>query len=113
MADHDTLKEWMEARREELTKRLSGIKKDVTRRASADWSEQAQERENDEVIDALGNEARAELNLINKALDRMANEDFGFCEACGGEIAPARLIAMPYANLCITCAEKRDSTMGL
>ncbi|MRI35427.1 dimethylmenaquinone methyltransferase [Endozoicomonas sp. OPT23] len=108
MADHDKLKEWMESRRADLTRRLSSIKQDVTRRASADWSEQAQERENDEVIDALGNEAEAELNLINKALDRMANDDFGFCEGCGGDIAEARLTAMPYADLCITCAEKRD-----
>ncbi len=109
MADYDKLKEWMESRRDDLSKRLSSIKKDVTRRTSADWSEQAQERENDEVIDALGNEAEAELNLINKALDRMSNDDFGCCNSCGNEIASARLIAMPYAEFCIKCAEKRDA----
>lgn len=108
MADHEKLKSWMLSRREELNTRLGKIKKDVTRKASADWSEQAQERENDEVIDALGNEARSELNLINKALDRMNNDDYGFCTACGDEIAEARLEAMPYADLCIKCAEKRD-----
>ena len=109
MSDHNTLRDWMLYRREALNERLHNIKKDVTRKASADWSEQAQERENDEVIDALGNEAKIELNKINLALDRMNNDDYGYCVSCGDEIAPARLEAMPYADLCIKCAEARDS----
>ncbi|WP_252179266.1 TraR/DksA family transcriptional regulator [Endozoicomonas sp. 4G] len=108
MADYEKLKVWLLSRREELNIRLGNISKDVTRRASADWSEQAQERENDEVIDQLGNDARAELNLVNKALDRMNHDDYGFCTSCGDEIVEARLAAMPYADLCIKCAEKRD-----
>ena len=110
MSDHDKLKDWMLRRREELNERLHKIKRDVTRKASADWSEQAQERENDEVIDALGNEARIELNRINLALDRMQNDEYGFCTSCGNDIAPARLEAMPYADLCIKCAEVRDQS---
>ena len=109
MSDHDKLRDWMLSRREELSERLQKIKKDVTRKASADWSEQAQERENDEVIDALGNEAKIELNKINLALDRMNNDEYGFCVSCGDDIASARLEAMPYADLCIKCAEARDS----
>ena len=109
MSDYNKLKDWMLSRRDALNERLQKIKKDVTRKASADWSEQAQERENDEVIDALGNEAKIELNKINLALDRMKNDDYGFCVSCGAEIAGARLEAMPYADLCIKCAEVRDS----
>lgn len=109
MSDHDKLRDWMLSRREALNERLQKIKKDVTRKASADWSEQAQERENDEVIDALGNEAKIELNKINLALDRMNNDEYGICVSCGDDIVPARLEAMPYADLCIKCAEARDS----
>ncbi|WP_257253257.1 MULTISPECIES: TraR/DksA family transcriptional regulator [unclassified Endozoicomonas] len=108
MADYEKLKVWLLSRRDELNVRLGNISKDMTRRANADWSEQAQERENDEVIDQLGNDARAELNLVNKALDRMNHDDYGFCTGCGDKIIEARLIAMPYADLCIKCAEKRD-----
>ena len=110
MAEHEKLKDWLLSRRDELNVRLGKIKRDVTRKASADWSEQAQERENDEVLDALGNETRTELNLINKALDRMNSGDYGYCTACGEDIAEARLAAMPYADLCIKCAEARDSS---
>ncbi|MGI9277460.1 MAG: TraR/DksA family transcriptional regulator [Endozoicomonas sp.] len=108
MAEQEKLKDWLLSRRDELNVRLGKIKKDVTRKASADWSEQAQERENDEVLDALGNETRIELNLINKAIDRMNSGDYGYCTSCGEDIAEARLAAMPYADLCIKCAEARD-----
>ncbi len=105
MTDHDKLQRWLLARRDELNTRLGSIKKDATRKNSADWSEQAQERENDEVIDALGNETVMELGKINRALDRMSEGDYGFCAACGKEIPEQRLEVMPYADLCVKCAE--------
>ncbi|MDP0562101.1 MAG: TraR/DksA family transcriptional regulator [Candidatus Endonucleobacter sp. (ex Gigantidas childressi)] len=96
------------AKRGELAERLERIKRDVTRKASPDWSEQAQERENDEVVDALGNEATAELNRINRALARIESGNFGSCSSCGNKIPDGRLEAMPYADLCISCAEIRS-----
>ncbi len=108
MVDHEPLKALLLSRRDELTDRLKKIKRDMTRKNSADWSEQAQERENDEVIDALGNEATIELHKINKALDRIAEGEYGYCSVCGDEIAEGRLQAMPFTDLCIRCAEVRD-----
>ena len=46
------------ARRKELANRLERIKENLTSGHSADSQEQAQELENAEVVDALGNEAR-------------------------------------------------------
>ena len=107
MTDYDKLQKWLLARRNELNARLGKIKKDVSSKNSADWSEQAQERENDEVIDALGNEAVIELSKIGRALDRMNEGDYGFCLSCGAEIPVRRLEVMPYADLCIKCAESK------
>lgn len=104
MENRQQLKARLLSRRDELNSRIGRIKRDVTRKTSADWSEQAQERENDEVLDALGNEATLELNKINKALERMTEGGYGYCEACGCEIAAGRLQVMPYADLCIECA---------
>ena len=108
MTNHDKLQKWLLARRDELNTRLGKIKQDASRKNSADWSEQAQERENDEVIDALGNEAVLELRKINRALDRMGEGDYGFCLSCGKEIPPQRLEVMPYADLCVKCAQARE-----
>jgi len=46
---------------------------------------------------------------IRAALARIDQGAFGQCEACGGQIADARLRAMPYAATCIECARAGES----
>ena len=92
------------AKQRELNHRLENIKSNLTRGRSADSQEQAQELENAEVVDALGNEARLELRLIAKALDQIKNDSYGDCVDCGKTIPPARLKAHPFAERCIECA---------
>lgn len=45
-----------------------------------------------------------EAEQIMAALARIDSGDYGTCSVCGGEIAPARLQALPTATRCITCA---------
>ena len=45
------------------------------------------------------------LKKIEKALDKIDQDDYGFCEACGVEIGIRRLEARPTAELCIDCKE--------
>lgn len=94
---------------QELSDKLERIKTHVTTEANSDWSEQAQERENDEVIDALGNEVRRELQLVNLALFRMKEGEYEYCDDCGESINIERLKILPYTQHCIGCASKRDS----
>jgi len=93
----------------ELAEKLERIKGQLTTEANTDWSEQAQERENDEVMDALGNEVRRELQLVNLALHRMKEGDYEYCDDCGENINIERLKVLPYTMHCISCASKRDS----
>ena len=109
MDQHDAIREKLFAKRQELSRRLENIKSNITRGQSADSQEQAQELENAEVVDALGNEARLELNLISKALDQIKNGTYGSCVDCGKAIAPARLDAQPFAERCIDCATKAEA----
>jgi len=44
-----------------------------------------------------------ELKAIQDALARLARGEYGFCQRCGEEIAPARLEALPHATLCVRC----------
>ncbi|MAT50092.1 MAG: dimethylmenaquinone methyltransferase [Porticoccaceae bacterium] len=94
----------LEDRRAQLMHRIEQVKKDVTSEHSTDWSEQAQERQNDEVVQAIGNESRQELQQINRALERIAEGEYTTCSQCGGEINIERLKAVPYTSLCIDCA---------
>jgi RNA polymerase-binding protein DksA len=104
MDEYAEIRETLIAKREELAVRLERIKGNLTEGRSADSQEQAQELENAEVVDALGNEARLELNRIAKALDQIKNGSFGSCADCGEEIPMARLEAYPFADRCIRCA---------
>jgi len=88
-----------------LELRLASLKRDATRSHSSDSAEQAQERENDEVEDAIGLETKQSLALVRAALVRLDEGRYGNCEGCGESIASARLAALPEAALCVKCAE--------
>lgn len=87
-----------------LQQRLDAIKKDLQQEHSKDWEEQAQERENDEVLEALAAEVSEELKQIAIALNKIDSGDYGICSGCGEDIAKERLEVLPDADLCIKCA---------
>lgn len=99
----------LEALKTEMINRVNAIKKDISHvdePLSADWAEQAVERENEEVLNALGNAARDELKQIQAALNRLDNHSYGQCADCGDDIGVKRLQALPFALFCIECADK-------
>lgn len=87
-----------------LQQRLAAIQKDLQKEHSKDWEEQAQERENDEVLEALAAEVTEELQQIAIALKKIDTGDYGICSGCGEGIAQERLEILPDADLCIKCA---------
>ena len=105
MTDLEQRKRELEARLADLRQRLASLKVDAARAHSSDWAEQAQERENDEVVDAIGAETRESIAKLTSALERIEDGSYGVCKRCGGEIAAARLQASPEATLCINCAD--------
>jgi DnaK suppressor protein len=48
------------------------------------------------------------LKEIERSLKQMANGTYGVCEACGEEISPNRLKAIPWTRFCIRCQEERS-----
>ena len=73
---------------------------------AADFAEQAVERQNDEVLNALEQAAKQEIKKINHALARIEAGEYGICIECGEPIPEKRLIALPYTEHCVACAEK-------
>ncbi len=49
------------------------------------------------------------LEQVEDALERFEMGTYGLCERCGKEIDPARLKALPYATLCLSCQQRRES----
>ena len=92
---------------EKLTRRLHAIDRDIRHEGmSADWSEQASERENDEVLESLGKSSELELLKINYALKRIEDGSYFQCDECDADIPPARLELLPFTAHCVDCAEK-------
>src|SRR6188768_4227230 len=49
------------------------------------------------------------LQAIEEALVRMEKGTYGICRDCGDPIASARLEAIPWTRVCITCKQKQAS----
>jgi DnaK suppressor protein len=49
------------------------------------------------------------LQAIEEALARLDKGTFGTCRDCGEPISPARLNAIPWTRVCITCKEKQNT----
>jgi RNA polymerase-binding transcription factor DksA len=92
----------------ELDSRLHGLDAELDSRQSADWEDLATEREDDEVLERLGQSGEAEARQIRAALARLDDGSFGICLRCGEPVGEARLAAVPYAALCAACAGGRS-----
>ncbi|MGH0035508.1 MAG: TraR/DksA family transcriptional regulator [Myxococcota bacterium] len=104
MVDHQAAREKLEARREKLLARTGKIERDLRALANPDSQERVTERENDEVLEGLGEAERAELEQIRLALARLDAGTYFQCQRCGGEIPEARLEAVPETTYCVACA---------
>jgi RNA polymerase-binding transcription factor DksA len=106
--DYEDIRHDLVRKREEMLGRLSAIVQDVghlSQPLDPDFEEQAVERQNEEVMDALDTAARRELMQIERALERMARGEYDICAVCGDPIPRARLRAVPYTDRCVDCAE--------
>ncbi|MGA4472677.1 TraR/DksA family transcriptional regulator [Ectopseudomonas chengduensis] len=101
MAHRDVL----DALLHDYTTRAEAIRRDLGRSHSADFAEQAQQRQNDEVLEALLAEAEQGLLLVRQAKQRLAEGRYGECLCCGEPIEAERLAALPVAEYCLRCAE--------
>jgi DnaK suppressor protein len=110
MHDQILFKDRLMMLKHKVTERIKAIDKNIRHEGmSADWTEQAVERENDEVLESLGNNAQQELAMINTALKRIESAEYFYCQTCGEEISPARLEVLPFNSLCIDCADKLEN----
>ena len=106
----DDVKKRLLEMKQELTHRISSIDRDIRHEGmSADWNEQASERENDEVLESLGNSSEQDLLMIKYALKRIEDGNYFQCDECGEDIPPARLELLPFTAHCVSCAEKIEN----
>lgn len=64
----------------------------------ADFALELRERERESYL----------VQKIRHALQRINNQEFGFCEECGDKIGLSRLLARPVATLCFECKSMQE-----
>lgn len=105
MTDPAELRRQFEDELRTLTSRLQAIERDIQKPKAADWEEQATDSENDEVLDALDVATREKIESLQTALVKLDEGTYGVCESCEEEITPERLEAIPWAAVCVSCAD--------
>jgi len=53
-------------------------------------------------------ERRVMLRMIEAALARIEQGTYGVCAACGGDINPRRLDALPWTQYCLRCQQSQE-----
>lgn len=108
---HLKLRRELEERLETLSKRLGRIQSHLRHEdgpLSADFEEQATERENDEVLEALDESGRREMDELKRAIRAIKENRYGTCTECKKSIAHGRLRVLPCTPYCITCASAQQ-----
>ena len=53
------------------------------------------------------------IEMIDEALTRLDENEYGICIECGNEISPARLEIKPYARFCVACKSRKEAHEGM
>ena len=56
----------------------------------------------------LANNLLERINQVERAIDRLGEGNYGYCERCGNAIPVERLAAFPSATLCVTCKQLEE-----
>ena len=97
-AEYDTtISEITELQRERLT--------DSAGDDQADTGSKTLEREQEIT---LANNLLERIAQVERAIDRVSEGNYGYCERCGNAIPVERLAAFPSATLCVTCKQLEE-----
>ncbi len=101
----------LNARRDELRKRLGGELKDLRNFKSSDTGDSADlafDSGSEEVSSQLAELEARELNQIERSLARLKQGTYGMCEGCQKKIPVSRLNALPFSTTCIECQREME-----
>jgi len=102
------------AQRDELSTRINGRLGDVyIDREPDDEAALASDSASKDMAVATLERERRTLEQIEAALSRIKKGEYGSCESCGETIPDARLKALPWARVCVRCAERTSRGNGL
>ena len=107
----DYYKKKLLTRREELMRTIARTAEEgrqADEDQTVDLSDKAANSYTKEFLFGMTNADRSILNMIEAALKRIQNDEYGVCANCQEEMQQKRLEAVPWAKHCINCQEKAE-----
>jgi len=107
------LNSWKRELMEEVDSTINHMQEDAAN--FADPSDRASQEEEFSLELRTRDRERKLTRKINQTLERIDDDDYGYCDSCGVEIGIRRLEARPTATLCIDCktlAEIKEKQLG-
>ena len=108
----DTLEEMRAQLLRSVQQDLNEVR-DASKDEGMDTYDLASDARDKEINLILGDRDREKVQAIDEALGRVTDGSYGICESCEGEIAEARLQALPFTRLCVNCQADREREMKL
>lgn len=104
---------WKQDLMEEVDRTVRHLQEDANN--YADPADRATQEEGFNLELRTRDRERKLLKKINETIEKIDEDDYGFCEACGIEIGIRRLEARPTATLCVDCktlSELKEKQLG-
>lgn len=92
---------WKQELMEEVDRTVSHMKDEATN--FPDPVDRATQEEEFSLELRTRDRERKLIKKIDSTMERIGNDDYGFCDQCGVDIGIRRLEARPTANLCVDC----------
>jgi DnaK suppressor protein len=99
------IKERLLAERELIIQKLNGNDLSIDDSETPDPVDLAVRNYSKNVMLAVSENESRQLALIDEAIQRVEDKEYGECQNCGKEVNPKRLTAIPWARYCIDCQE--------
>jgi DnaK suppressor protein len=107
----DHFRKRLEERQQELRRMVTKTEQDgrsVDEDSAQDIADRAASSYTKEFLFSQSNNDRQILQMVDGALVRIREGNFGECISCGKEINAKRLEAVPWTRHCIECQEKLE-----
>ena len=107
----DNFRKQLEERQQDLRKIVARTEqdgRDADVGTAQDIADRAANSYTKEFLFHQSNNDRQLLQMVDGALERLREGEFGECISCGKEINAKRLEAVPWTRHCIECQEKLE-----
>lgn len=99
------VKEKLLAERDLLIEKLKGNDLSIDDAETPDPVDLAVRNYSKNVMLAVSENESKQLALIDEALLRIEDDEYGTCQNCEKDVNPKRLAAIPWARYCLDCQE--------